>query len=249
MKKEMAAMKNKSILMVIASVIMLTAVAAFVTIDNWTEEPENGYERELMPMEPKVTIFLTGGLDNYDIPVLTYDQDADNGTYICNVTIYVLEGYEGPVLTGGGKTYPASYVRDYTYGTVYKAEIRGIVIDVTLTISASPVKYPVNYDLNGGEGTGPASISVAYGATFKAAAPENARAFEEGNVFKGWSTSPTGGVQYKAGSTVKMSIVGGMTLYAVWGEPSGGGNMAVFGAVIALVAIGGIAAVVITQRK
>ncbi|MCL1984385.1 MAG: InlB B-repeat-containing protein [Methanomassiliicoccaceae archaeon] len=241
-------MKNKSVLTVIALVIMMTAVGAFVTLDNWTESG-TGQERSSMPIEPNIKIFLTAGLDNYDIPVLTYDED--DGTYTCDLTIYVLEGYEDPKVTGGGNTYSAAYRGEYRFGSIYAMEVYGIVSDITFNITATPTEYPVNYDLNGGEGTGPASINVAYRSTFKAAVPENARAFEEGNVFKGWSTSPAGGVQYKAGATVTMSTIGGMTLYAVWGEPAqeiGGGSVIIIAAIIALAAVGGVAIIALSKE-
>lgn len=71
--------------------------------------------------------------------------------------------------------------------------------------------YSVTYNANGGSGA-PAAQTKTYGValTLRGAPTGN----KPNHIFKGWATSPTGAVAYKAGASYTANAT--VTLYAVW---------------------------------
>lgn len=78
-------------------------------------------------------------------------------------------------------------------------------------LSAVTWQWTISYNANGGYGA-PASQIKTYGSNLTISSTKPTRS---GYTFKGWATSPTGGVAYTPGSTFSTNAT--TTLYAVWG--------------------------------
>lgn len=91
----------------------------------------------------------------------------------------------------------------------------GKTFHVDCYISNVPVS--VIYDPNGGEGNAYEDTTAITGQSYTVLGNdnENLQFTNEGYKFAGWSTTPTGGVDYKAGYEID-PIMGDTILYAVW---------------------------------
>ena len=74
----------------------------------------------------------------------------------------------------------------------------------------NPHTYTVSYNANGGSGA-PGNQTKTYGQNLTLS---SVRPYRQNYNFKGWATSPSGGVAYQPGSTYSGNS--GVTLYAVW---------------------------------
>lgn len=74
----------------------------------------------------------------------------------------------------------------------------------------NPHTYTVSYNANGGSGA-PGNQTKTYGQNLTLS---SVRPYRQNYNFKGWATSPSGGVVYQPGSTYSGNS--GVTLYAVW---------------------------------
>lgn len=77
-------------------------------------------------------------------------------------------------------------------------------------LAAVTWQWTVSYNANGGSGA-PASQTKTYGSNLTLSSTKPTRT---GYTFKGWATSPTGGVSYTPGSAFGVDAT--TTLYAVW---------------------------------
>lgn len=86
--------------------------------------------------------------------------------------------------------------------------------NVELIAKWKPIEYLIKYDANGGVGS-----IASQSATYDTKLTLNTNTFTRpGYTFKGWSTSPSGSVEYIDGEEVEnlMTNPGELTLYAVW---------------------------------
>lgn len=81
---------------------------------------------------------------------------------------------------------------------------------VNLYAKWNPHTYTVSYNANGGSGA-PGNQTKTYGQNLTLS---SVRPYRQNYNFKGWATSPSGGVAYQPGSTYSGNS--GVTLYAVW---------------------------------
>lgn len=81
---------------------------------------------------------------------------------------------------------------------------------VNLYAKWNPHTYTVSYNANGGSGA-PGNQTKTYGQNLTLS---SVRPYRQNYIFKGWATSPSGGVEYQPGSTYSGNS--GVTLYAVW---------------------------------
>ena len=81
---------------------------------------------------------------------------------------------------------------------------------VNLYAKWNPHTYTVSYNANGGSGA-PGNQTKTYGQNLTLS---SVRPYRQNYSFKGWATSPSGGVAYQPGSTYSGNS--GVTLYAVW---------------------------------
>ena len=100
-------------------------------------------------------------------------------------------------------------------------------VDSIVTITGTPEPAPsgtctIRFNANGGSGS-MANQTIAYNAT---AALRRNTFTRSGYVFRGWSRSPGGAVQYTDGQTLRNtdSDYWGFTLYAVWARQTTGGT-------------------------
>ena len=81
---------------------------------------------------------------------------------------------------------------------------------VNLYAKWNPHTYTVSYNANGGSGA-PGNQTKTYGQNLTLS---SVRPYRQNYTFKGWATSPSGGVAYQPGSTYSGNS--SVTLYAVW---------------------------------
>lgn len=134
---------------------------------------------------------LDGYVDENNDPVDLSDYVSPLGVVIQNGTIFA------SIRATGTRLFPNNSDHDVT---VDKIELNFIM---TL--------YTVSFDLNGGEGTAPASQQVAEGSLLTAVADP----LRNGYTFKGWNTAIDGGGATRDFTTSTMPVED-ITLYAIW---------------------------------
>ena len=154
----------------------------------------------------------------------TTTMPAGGATYyahwkINRYTVTVNKGTGISSVTGGGTyDYGTKITVTGTAATGYHdptSETFVVTGAVTKTISATPNRYKINYNANGGTNS-MSSAYVNYDQNYTLTTCSFSR---PGYTFKGWATSKSGGVVYANGATVKnvTSIKDGViSLYAVW---------------------------------
>jgi len=105
----------------------------------------------------------------------------------------------------GWSTTPNSDKAEYAPGAVYREN--AITHFYAVWVKAT---YIIHYDANTGSNP-PADQTKKYGEEMQLT---NAIPEKPGHSFKGWSTSPSGGVEYQAGDTITKDE--NLNLYAIW---------------------------------
>lgn len=100
--------------------------------------------------------------------------------------------------------------------SVRDTNTKEIAVTKTINVNVSVPTYTIKYDANGGLGA-PSAQTKTYQKNLTIPATTPTR---DGYEFMGWSTTPSGAVQYKPGQ--QLTTDKNMTLYAVW---EGGGHI------------------------
>jgi len=175
---------------------------------------------------------------------VTYDLNGGSGTVPTEIDHVLGETFTVASSMGFSKT-GATFLKwndganDYLPGATY-------------TIGTSSVVLTAQWSNSSGTppgGNGGSSVTQSYKITFNSNSPSPATATQSGSgsvnlnpntfnrngyTFKGWSTSPSGAVQYKDKDLI--NLTGDLTLYAIWEEnvtptpnpPAGNGPFTVF---------------------
>ncbi|MEE3313478.1 MAG: InlB B-repeat-containing protein [Treponema sp.] len=150
----------------------------------------------------KITFSANGGYGTMDEEYISY---VNPGNLIWNT--YTNSGYT----FGGWNTNADGSGTSYAQAALFQP-----TSDTVLYAQWTPISYTITYDQNGGTGS-MTSSSISY----RTQAKLKTNAFTappDGTIFKGWSTSPSGPVEYADGAYYAMLTTGDKTLYAIWGH-------------------------------
>jgi len=142
------------------------------------------------------------------VHTVTFDVNGGNALSESSIQVAQSEAYG---------TLPSPERTGYTFDGWYTSASGGTEIKstdvcsnaITLYAHWSKEQYTITFDLNGGEGTAPASMSVSYNATYSSLPASPSRT---GYNFAGWYTSASGGTKIE--NTSICTSAG--TLYAHW---------------------------------
>lgn len=157
---------------------------------------------------------------------VTFTKDAIGDPTVAVYKVTYTDGVEGEEIFSDQTTYnllngdqtpdePVVPTRDgYTFSGWSPERSSTVTQTMTYTAQWTPIpKYTVTYDLNGGTGTTPDSVTGYENTSVTVANDEN---FENpGYTFSGWNTEENGtGTDYAAGS--QLNLARNVTLYAKW---------------------------------
>lgn len=144
----------------------------------------------------------------------SYNSSGDPAGYVYNVNGTVLASNDDGNTGSNSLNFRISYT--FTAGNTYYLGVKWIDRSVSGTINTQLRKqYNISYDANGG-GAAPDGQTKLCGDTLTLDTRIPAK---DGYTFSGWSTTPDGEAQYKAGGTFGLDQ--DTVLYAVWSDPSG----------------------------
>ena len=143
-----------------------------------------------------------------DVYKVTYTDGVEGEEIFADqVTYNLVSGVATPSFSGNTPTREG-----YTFAGWSPAVSSTVTKSVTYTAQWTPiVRYTVNYDLNGGEGTTPDSVTGYANTTVQVASSEGFS--RTGYTFSGWNDKADGRGNSYAGSFV---LTENVTLYAQW---------------------------------
>ena len=142
-----------------------------------------------------------GGYGTMDEEYISY---VNPGNLLMNA--YTNSGYT----FGGWNTSDNGTGTSYADGVLFQP-----TSDTVLCAQWTPISYTITYDSSGGTGTMSTS-SIPYRTQDKLS--PNTFTGPSGTIFKGWSTTPSGPVEYADEAYYAMLTTGNKILYAVWGH-------------------------------
>jgi len=120
-----------------------------------------------------------------------------------------------------------------TPGTAFPWATTPVTADITIRAIWTANTGTVNFSLNGGTGTPPATFTATTGGTWPASITVPANIARIGHLLMGFATAPTDGQmvfnrygQLVAGYPPLVMLAGGITLYAQWVPTTGGFGLA-----------------------
>lgn len=137
----------------------------------------------------------SGGTGSYNINGVTGTKLMASGTVSINKTASTQK-----------ITFAVSFPFNLTWSGQYKGTLSA---SGTVTVSAKP-SYTVTYNANGGSNA-PGKQTKVHGTNLTLSSGKPTRS---GYIFKGWSTTKSGKVEYKPGDTYSSNA--NITLYAIW---------------------------------